>query len=56
MDTGVTTWTLCTIPDVEHALDEMRPVLKPEGRLLFVGHGLAPQQYVRKWQSGLDAL
>lgn len=41
IDTIVTTWTLCSIPDVGAALREMRRVLKPEGQLLFVEHGLA---------------
>lgn len=52
-DTVVTTWTLCSIPDVAKALSEMRRVLKPQGRLLFVEHGLAPEQSVRKWQDRL---
>ena len=53
IDTLVTTWTLCSIPDVGVALREMRRVLKPGGHLLFVEHGSAPEESVRKWQNRL---
>ncbi len=53
IDSIVTTWTLCSIPDARAALQEMRRVLKSSGRLLFVEHGLAPEENVRMWQNRL---
>jgi ubiquinone/menaquinone biosynthesis C-methylase UbiE len=50
-DTLVMTWTLCSNPSA--ALNEMRRVLKPGGRLLFVEHGLSPEPRITRWQRRL---
>lgn len=55
-DTIMLTYTLCTIPDPETALAEMRRVLKPEGQLIFCEHGAAPDPSVHKWQKRMDPI
>jgi ubiquinone/menaquinone biosynthesis C-methylase UbiE len=55
-DAALSTWTLCTIPDVAAALSEVRRVLKPGGTFHFVEHGLAPDERVRRWQHRLEPM
>jgi ubiquinone/menaquinone biosynthesis C-methylase UbiE len=52
-DTIVMTWTLCSIPNPMAALTEMRRVLRPGGRLIFVEHGLSPEIRTARWQRRL---
>jgi|TARA_B100001113_G_scaffold318954_1_gene287304 ubiquinone/menaquinone biosynthesis C-methylase UbiE len=54
VDTLLITYTMCTIPEVAKANKEMHRVLKPDGKLIFCEHGLAPDPKVAKWQRRID--
>lgn len=53
-DSALSTWTMCSIPDLSAALSELRRVLRPGGTLHFVEHGLAPDDHVARWQRRLE--
>jgi ubiquinone/menaquinone biosynthesis C-methylase UbiE len=55
-DSIVSTFTLCTIPDVSGALLEVRRALAPSGRFYFVEHGLAEEPKVERWQHRLNSM
>jgi ubiquinone/menaquinone biosynthesis C-methylase UbiE len=55
-DAALSTYTLCTVPDVTAALHELRRVLRPGARFHFLEHGLAPEASVQRWQHRLDPL
>lgn len=55
-DSVVSTWTLCSIADVEQALREIYRVLKPNGRFFFIEHGLSSEPKVQVWQHRLTPI
>jgi ubiquinone/menaquinone biosynthesis C-methylase UbiE len=55
-DAVLSTWTLCTIPNLGAALAEMRRVLKPGGSLHFIEHGHAPEERVARLQARLEPI
>jgi len=56
IDTVVLTWSLCSIPDPRKALQEMNRTLAPDGQLIFVEHGRAPDSGVAAWQDRLTPI
>jgi ubiquinone/menaquinone biosynthesis C-methylase UbiE len=56
VDSALSTWTLCSIPDPRAAVREIARVLRPGGTFHFAEHGRAPDAKVRKWQDRLNGL
>ena len=56
IDSVVVTFVLCTIPDWQAALSELKRVLKPGGVILFCEHGRSPDAAIAKWQTRLEPL
>ena len=53
-DTVLITYTMCTIPEVKRANDEIKRVLKNNGKMIFCEHGVSPDDNVRKWQNRIN--
>ena len=54
IDTILITYTLCTIPDLNSSMSEMKRVLKDDGNFLFCEHGIAPDLNIVKWQNRIN--
>ena len=55
-DSVVSTWTLCSIEEVEQAVKEIHRVLKPKGKFFFIEHGLSNEPNIQTWQNRLTPL
>jgi ubiquinone/menaquinone biosynthesis C-methylase UbiE len=53
-DTVAATLVLCTVPDQAATLAEIKRVLKPDGRLLFLEHVRSSDPGLAKWQDRLE--
>lgn len=53
-DCVVSTWTLCSIKNVEQAIAEIHRVLKPGGKFYFIEHGLSNDPNIQVWQNRLN--
>ena len=56
VDTILITYTLCTIPNLDKSMSEMKRVLKPGGKFIFCEHGIAPDMNIIKWQRRINPI
>ena len=56
VDTILITYTLCTIPNLNKSMSEMKRVLKPGGKFIFCEHGIAPDINIIKWQRRINPI
>lgn len=56
VDNVLTTWTLCTIPDLDAALSEVRRILKPGGAMYYLEHGLSRDPKVMRRQNRFNPI
>jgi ubiquinone/menaquinone biosynthesis C-methylase UbiE len=56
IDTIVMAWSLCSIPNPAAALQQMRRVLRPHGRMIFIEHGRSPDPNIMHWQDRITPI
>lgn len=55
-DSVVCTYTLCSVQDQHQTLSELRRILKPGGKLIFLEHGKSPDPGPAKWQRRIEPI
>ena len=56
IDTVLITYTLCTIPNPNDAINEIKRVMKSDAKILFCEHGVAPDENIIKWQNRINPI
>ena len=56
IDTVLITYTMCSIPNINEALKEIKRVMKSDAKFIFCEHGIAPDKNIMKWQNRINPL